>query len=75
MKFDFSQNVGHSFREKDTVVILFMRALPHPYQVHIQVQTFGLVSFLLLIVIILTDTLDYNHELYRDIIHKAYIIQ
>ena len=31
--------------------------------------------FYFLIVNFLTDTLDYNHELYLDIIHKFYIIQ
>ena len=49
IKFDFSQKVGHSFREKDTVVIFIHHSRGGLYRIHIR-STFryiGSVSFLL----------------------------
>ena len=67
-----------TFREKDTPLLFIFITREAGYTASISGPHSGtsvLSLFYFLIVKFLTDTLDYNHELYRDIIHKAYIIQ
>ena len=63
MEFDLSQNVGHSLREKDTVVIFIHHLRSGLYRIHIR-TTIRYISLT-----------SYSLAKYRDIIHKAYIIQ
>ena len=50
MEFDLSQNVGHSLREKDTVVIFIHHLRSGLYRIHIRstIRYIALISFLLL---------------------------
>ena len=51
MEFDLSQNVGHSLREKDTVVIFIHHLRSGLYRIHIRstIRYISLISFLLLL--------------------------
>jgi len=79
IKFDFNQSVGHSFREIDTVhvVIFIHHSRGGLYRIHIRFtfRYIGLISFLLFNCKFFNGHAGLQHELYRDIIHKAYIIQ
>ena len=75
MVFGFSQIVGHSVREKDTVVIFIHHLRSGLYRIHIRstIRYIRLIPFLLLPCkfFLRKDGI----ENYRNIIHKAYIIE